>query len=147
MTILISFFFFQFQEKKKIGFYKPNCFFSICISFYCQHSHPYSPHSDPHSQHFHPDSPHSHPDSPHSYLDSPHFHPDSPRSHHSPHSVPRFPIPAFTDICLFIYLFYLNLYLLLVQMIAKANKFQQNHTIKELQKVSYSKKLLLHTPR
>ena len=30
-------------------------------------------------------------------------------------------------------------------MLAKANKFQQNHTIKELPKVSYSKWLLLHT--
>ena len=26
-----------------------------------------------------------------------HSHPDSPRSHHSPYSVPRFPIPDFTD--------------------------------------------------
>ena len=40
----------------------------------------------------------SHPYSPHSHLSSPYFHPDSPHSHHSPHySVPRFPIPAFTD--------------------------------------------------
>ena len=31
------------------------------------------------------------------HPDSSRFHPDSPRSHHSPHSVPRFPIPAFTD--------------------------------------------------
>ena len=32
----------------------------------------------------------NHPDSPHSHL-------DSPRSHHSPHSVPLFSVPAFTD--------------------------------------------------
>ena len=30
------------------------------------------------------------------HTDSPHSHPDSPRSYHSPHSFPRFPIPAFT---------------------------------------------------
>ena len=50
--------------------------------------------------------------------------------------------PVLFGVCgpfiLFIYLFisfyfiYVNLYLPLVQMIAKANKFQQNHTIKEL---------------
>ena len=74
------------------------------------HSYPDSPHSHPHSTNSHPDSPHSplsphpHPYSPHSHLDSPHSHPDSPcshpdspRSHHSPYSVPRFSIPAFTD--------------------------------------------------
>ena len=81
------------------------------------HSHPYSLHSplippiptlipripNLDSPHSHPDSLHSHPDSPHSHFDSPHPHPnfprsypDSLRSHHSPHSVPRFPIPAFT---------------------------------------------------
>ena len=70
------------------------------------HSHPDSHHSHPdslHSLHSHPDSSHSHhsnPDSPHSpdfHPDSPHSHPDSPCSHHSHHSVPQFPIPAFTD--------------------------------------------------
>ena len=66
-------------------------------------SHPYSYNSHPNSPHSHPDSPHSHPDSPHSlhfHPDSPHSpysHPDSPHSHHSPHSVPWFPILAFTD--------------------------------------------------
>ena len=39
----------------------------------------------------------NHTDSPHSHSDSPPTHPDSPRSYHSPHSFPRFPIPAFTD--------------------------------------------------
>ena len=77
---------------------------------------PDSPHSHPHSLHSHPDSPHSHPDSPHSHLDSlrshpdsPHshpdfpcFHPDSTRFHHTSHSVPHFPIPAFTESPFFI---------------------------------------------
>ena len=36
MTILISFFFFQFQEKKKFGFYKHFFVFFISIPF---HSH------------------------------------------------------------------------------------------------------------
>ena len=58
---------------------------------------PDSPHSHPHSLHSHPDSPHSHPDSPHSHPDFPCFHPDSTRFHHTSHSVPHFPIPAFTD--------------------------------------------------
>ena len=49
---------------------------------------------------FPPDSPHSHPDSPRS-------HPDSLRSLHSPYSVPRFPIPAFTDSLFFISFGYL----------------------------------------
>ena len=64
------------------------------------HSRPSSPHSHPdslHSHHFHSDSPHLHPDSPHSHSDSPHSHPDSRPSHHFCHSVPRFPIPAFTE--------------------------------------------------
>ena len=97
MTILISFFFFQFQEKKGIGFFQ--LFFRFFLFLFhsipriptphSQHSHPESLHS-PHSQHSHPHSPHSHPDSPHS-------HPDYPHSDHSSHSVPRFPIPAFTD--------------------------------------------------
>ena len=39
----------------------------------------------------------SHPDSPHSRPYYPHSHTDSPHSHHSPHSIPQFPIPAFTD--------------------------------------------------
>ena len=43
------------------------------------------------------DSPYSHPVSLHSHSYSPYSHPDSPRYHHSPHSVPRFLIPAFTD--------------------------------------------------
>ena len=61
------------------------------------HSHPDSPHSHHHSPHSQPDSPHSHPDSLHSHIDFPRSYPDSPRSHHSPHSVPRSPIPALTD--------------------------------------------------
>ena len=65
-------FFFQFQEKKKIGFYE-RFFVFISIPFYSPHSHPYS-------QHSHPYSPHSHPE-------SPHFHPDSAHSH----PIPRFP--------------------------------------------------------
>ena len=67
---------------------------------YSPHSHPDFPHSHPYSLHSHPDSPHSHSYSLHSHLDfphSPHSHTDSPHSHHSPHSFPRFPIPAFTD--------------------------------------------------
>ena len=68
-------------------------------------NHPDSSHShtdSPHSHHLdypcsHPDFPHCHPDFPQSYPDSPRFHLNSLRSHHSPHSVPRFPIPAFTD--------------------------------------------------
>ena len=95
MTILISFFsFFQFQEKKKIGFYKLLFFiFFISILFYFPHSHPNSPHSHPipHIPRIpHLDSLHSHPD----FL---HSHPDYPHSHDSPHSILRFPIPVFTD--------------------------------------------------
>ena len=58
---------------------------------------PDSPHSHPDSPHSHHDSPHSQLDSPRSLPDSPRSHPYSPRCHHSPHSVPQFPIPAFTD--------------------------------------------------
>ena len=68
------------------------------------HSYPDSPHSHSHSPYFRPDSPRSNldslcsnPDSPYFHPDSPRSHPDSPRSHHSPYSVPRFSIPAFTD--------------------------------------------------
>ena len=63
--------------------------------------------SFPDSHHSHLDSSHSHPDfhpshsdslhSLHSHPDSHHSHPDSPCSHYSHHSVPQFPIPAFTD--------------------------------------------------
>ena len=118
MTILISLFFFNFRKKRKLDFINFFfSFFSISIPFDSPHSHPYFPHSHPHSPHSHPDSshfphsqhshphsPHSHPDSLHSHLDSPRSQPDyprsqpdSPHSHHSPHSVPRFLIPAFTD--------------------------------------------------
>ena len=77
MTILIFFFFFQFQGKKKIGFYKLFlCFFSISILFYSPHSHP--------------DFLHSHPDSLHSYLDSPHSHP-IPHIPHIPTHIPYIP--------------------------------------------------------
>ena len=55
---------------------------------------PYSPHSP----HFHPYPHHSHPD-------APHYHPDSLHSHHSPHPIPWFPIPAFTDSLFFICLY------------------------------------------
>ena len=70
---------FQFQQKKKIGFYK--------LSFRCfyYNSFPRISHSD--SQHSNPDSPHFHPYYLHSYPHSPHF----------PHSVRRFPIVPFTD--------------------------------------------------
>ena len=93
MTILISLFF-QFQGKKKIGFYK---------LFHSLHSHPDSPHFHPYSPHSHPDIPHSQPDSLHSHFIPPppphslHFHPDSSHAHHSVHSIPQFPIPAFTE--------------------------------------------------
>ena len=63
-------------------------------------NHPHSLHSHTDSWYFHPDSlhfPHYHSDSPQSHHDSPRFHADYPRSHHSPHSVPRFSILAFTD--------------------------------------------------
>ena len=49
-------------------------------------------------------SPHSQPHSLHSHLDSPHP-PDSSHSPHFPHSIPGFPIPAFTDSPLDILLF------------------------------------------
>ena len=61
-------------------------------------NHPDSSHShtdSPHSHHL--DYPRSHPDFSRSYPDYPRFHPNYQRSHHSPHSVPQFPIPAFTD--------------------------------------------------
>ena len=63
-------------------------------------NHHDSLHSHPDSWYLHLDSlhfPHYHSDSPQSHPDSPCFLPDSPRSHHSPHSVPRFSILAFTD--------------------------------------------------
>ena len=53
MTILISSFF-QYQGKKKIGFYKLFPLFSISILFYSPHSHPDSLHSHPYSLHSHP---------------------------------------------------------------------------------------------
>ena len=102
------FFFFQFQKKKiKLDFIN---FFFVFFYFYSILFLAFAPlftafppwflafplrlpHS-PHSQHSHPHFPHSHSDSPHHHHDSPHYHPDSPLSHHS---VPRFPIPAFTD--------------------------------------------------
>ena len=50
--------------------------------------------------------------SPYSHLHSPHFHTDSPHSFHShfqfPHSISRFPIPAFTD-CGMFYMLYANI--------------------------------------
>ena len=52
---------------------------------------PVFPAHSTHSQH----PPHSHPDSLHSHPDSPHSHPDSLHSYDSPHSILRFPIPAF----------------------------------------------------
>ena len=74
--------------------------YNSSIPLLYEDSHPYSPHSHPRSPHSHPDSHNSHPDSPHSrhsHSDSPHSHPDSPHSHHSPHFVPQFRIPDFTD--------------------------------------------------
>ena len=46
---------------------------------------------------FPPRLPTFHLDSLHSHLDSPRSHPNPLRSHHSCYSVPRFPIPTFTD--------------------------------------------------
>ena len=60
-------------------------------------SHPYYPYSQPYSLHSYPYSPHSHSYSRHPHPDSLHFHTDSRHSHHYPHSVSRFPIPAFKD--------------------------------------------------
>ena len=91
MTILISLFF-QFQGKKKIGFYK--LFLSL-------HSHPDSPHSHSDSPYFHPYSPHSPLYSPHSHPDIPHSQPDSLHSHSIPHIlciltlIPHIPIIPF----------------------------------------------------
>ena len=70
------------------------------------HSHPDSLHSHHNSHHSHVDSPYSYLDSHHSHPDSPHSHPDSPHSHHSPHSIPWFPIPAFTDSLPFLNIWY-----------------------------------------
>ena len=84
MTILISFFV-SISTKRKL--YKLSFRF---LSFNSPHSlyfHTDFSHSQPHSTHSHPNSPQSH-----SY--SLHYHP---QSSHSPYSVPRFPIPAFTD--------------------------------------------------
>ena len=61
MTILISFFFFSFREKRKLCFINFFfVFFSISILFYSSHSHPDFLHSYPDSLHSCPDSPHSH---------------------------------------------------------------------------------------
>ena len=74
-------FFFQFQERNKIGFYKLLFrFFSISILFHSSHSHPNSPDSHSYSLHSLPDSPHSYPYS--SYT---------PHSQYF-HSIPRIPI-------------------------------------------------------
>ena len=105
MTILISPFF-EFQQKKKKDFI--NFHFVFSLQFYSSHFLPYSLHSHPDSPHYHPSSYHSHldsshsnhvflvfsPSSLHSHLYSLHFHPHFPDSSHS---VPRFPILAFTD--------------------------------------------------
>ena len=109
------FFFFQFQKKKiKLDFIN---FFFVFFYFYSILFLAFAPlfttfppwflafplrlPQSPHSQHSHPHFPHSHSDSPHHHHDSPHYHPDSQLSHPdsplSHHSVPRFPIPAFTD--------------------------------------------------
>ena len=87
--------FFLFPLKNRIGFF--NFHFGFSISTYSPHFLPDYPHSHPDSPHSHPNSPHSPPDSPHPYPDSPHYHPGSPHLHHFLHSVPRFPIPVFTD--------------------------------------------------
>ena len=101
MAILIFFFFFFLisAKKRELDFISFHCVFSISI--YYPHSHPDFPLSQPDSHHPHPDSPHSHPYFPHSY-------PDPPHSHYSLHSVPRFPIPAFKDsrVCLYIKIYF-----------------------------------------
>ena len=78
MTILISFFF-QFQEKKKIGLHK--LFFVFFLFLF--HSIPCIPIlilriPTPYYMHSYPNSPHSYPDFLHSQLDSMHSHPHSP---------------------------------------------------------------------
>ena len=63
--------------------------YNSSIPFFYEDYHPYSRHSHPKFPaylSFPPYSPHSH-----------HSHPDFPHSHYSPHSAPRFLIPAFTD--------------------------------------------------
>ena len=119
MKILIFFFFFQFWEQRKLDFIK---FFFVFFYFYpILFSHPIlcNPTLIPRISTlissipiwfptflafltFLPHSPHSQPDTPHSRLDSPRSHPDSQRSNPFLHSVPRFPIPAFTDSLLLI---------------------------------------------
>ena len=120
---LFFWFFFNLSEKRKLDF--TNIYFAFSISVllpafpplfpafppkfstflplflafppwfpaFPPHS-PHSPQSHPDSQYSHPQSPHSHPDFPHSHFYSLH---SQPHSRHSPRSVPRFPMPAFTD--------------------------------------------------
>ena len=63
---------------------------------YSSYSHSYSPHTRPDSPYYYPDSFYSHHFVP-VFLHSYHSNPDSPYSHHSPHSVPQFPVPDFID--------------------------------------------------
>ena len=79
MTILI--FFFNFSKTNFINFH-----FGFLFQLYSPHSHTDSWHSYPYSLHSHPYS-----------WYAQHSHPDFPNFHHFPHSVPRFPIPTFTD--------------------------------------------------
>ena len=106
MAILIFFFFYNLAKKE-------NWIYKLSFRFFYLSSipripHPCSLHFHPYSLHSHTDSPHSQSYTPHSYPHFVHSHPDSPHSNpyslhsrphslHSPHSVHRFPIPAFTD--------------------------------------------------
>ena len=54
-------------------------------------------------------------------------------SDNDPDIIERFADELYVPLFIFLFYFiYLNLYLPLVQVIAKANKFQQNHTVKKL---------------
>ena len=82
------FFFFNFRKKRKLNFINFYFVFSISVLF------PTFPPLFPTFPLSFPTFP---PHSPHSHRNSPHFYPDFPHSHHSSHSIPRFPITAFTD--------------------------------------------------
>ena len=107
MTILISFLF-SIQQKRRLDFINFYFVFPISILFpaFPPRFHAFLPYS----WHFQSDSPHSYPILHIPRIPSqipafpppfPHSHPYSLQSHpyspHFPHSVPRFPITAFTD--------------------------------------------------
>ena len=94
-TISFFSFFFNFSKKTKKDFINFHSAFSISILF--PHFHPRFPAFPlrfPAIPLYFPHSLHSHTHFTHSRLDFFHSHPHSPPS---PHSVPRFLIPAFTD--------------------------------------------------